>query len=362
MLPAIRRTIFKEFNNDEPHVKAHSNGTSNVFITSANYEDKILKLIDSGERVSAAVAFLGDGCDELLGRSTATVRLLCNLLSGGTNPKAVDALRAYRSIEIRHLPNLHAKVILGESKAIVGSANLSENGLTEDPDAGSGWHEAGFLVNDRESLQTMDAWYEKLWTIALPVTEDDMKKARIMWAARRTAAFVGKGRAGGSFADVSKAQIEGVSIYVCIYSDDASEQAIKAASAKLSEIEQGGSPVPSVSPYEIFDGWSSLPSDGPLLCFRANPDGSLTSEGAWKYIEGLDTSYRYGRQRNNVFFSSPVRKVLEWKYAASDGKLLANRLEPAYHHILSKQNSARGKGFVTLYDALTLAGVENLRP
>lgn len=357
----FRRTIFRESKNDEPHVKAHSNGKSNVFITSANYEDQILKLMDSGEKVSAAVAFLGDGCDELLGRSTASVRLLCNLLSGGTNPKAVDALRDYGSIEIRHLPNLHAKVILGESKAIVGSANLSENGLTEDPDAGSGWHEAGFLVNDRKSLQTMDAWYERLWTSALPVTEDDMNKARIMWAARRTAAFVGKGRTGSRFADVSKAQVEDVSIYVCIYRDDASEQAVKTASAKLSEIEQGGSPVPRVSPYEIFDGWSSLPSDGPLLCFRANPDDSLTSEGAWKYIEGLDTSYRYARQRHNVFFSTPVRKVLEWKYAASDGKLLAKRLEPAYQDILSKQSSARGNGFVTLYDALTLAGVENLR-
>lgn len=82
LLSAIRRTIFKELKNDEPHAKTHSNGTSNVFITSANYEDQILKLMDSGERVSAAVAFLGDGCDDLLGRSTASVRLLCNLLSG----------------------------------------------------------------------------------------------------------------------------------------------------------------------------------------------------------------------------------------------------------------------------------------
>ncbi|WP_091787109.1 phospholipase D family protein [Paraburkholderia steynii] len=330
----------------------------NVFITAATYHDQVLKLVDSGEPVSAAVAFVGQGCDEILGRSTASVRLLCNLLSGGTNPRAIQALKAYRGIEIRHLRNLHAKVIIGDTSAIIGSANLSENGLTTNPDMGSGWHEAGWLVNDRDSLRDMDAWYQKLWAAALQVTDDDLKQAEAMWGDQNTAAFVSSGRSGARFADVHRQQVDGVPIYMCIYSDDASERAVKAASTKLSDIERSGSVVPSVSPYEIFDGWSSLPSDGPLLCFRIRANGSLVSEGAWKYISELDTSYSHRGQRHNVFFASRVRKVLEWKYGPADAKLLASALEGASESILAKHDR---KGYISLHEALTIAGVDRLR-
>lgn len=58
--------------------------------------------------------------------------------------------------QIRGVRNLHAKAYLIGSRAIVTSANLTEQALSRN-------HEFGFLSDDPEIVLTCDAYFDKLW-------------------------------------------------------------------------------------------------------------------------------------------------------------------------------------------------------
>jgi len=103
-----------------------------MFIPSALYRRKIEDLINDSQSVRVAVAFWGEHSDELFNDQGKQIRIICNLLSGGTNPVPIQNLLRRPNLEIRRLETLHAKVILGDQSAIIGSANLSTNGLNHE--------------------------------------------------------------------------------------------------------------------------------------------------------------------------------------------------------------------------------------
>jgi hypothetical protein len=134
--------------------------------------------------IRCAVAFWGKGADALItGRKRQQIHLICNLMSGATNPHVIRKLQE-SGAEVRQADILHAKVYIGRDHAVVASANASANGLGLEGSEQRHWIEAGVEFTDTASV--ID-WFEQLWTDSRPITAADLAKATASWKPRRAA-------------------------------------------------------------------------------------------------------------------------------------------------------------------------------
>lgn len=159
-----------------------------MFIGTANAIFRALSRLNetqSPERpIGLAVAFWGEGAEDLI-RMDRHYRVVCNLTMGGTNPAVVRELLRRPNVEVRHLPNLHAKVSVFEHGAIVSSANFSKNGLWLEGDSSGGWDEAAYELSDHDKgFAEVEYWFEALFARSLLVSEEVLLEAEAVWAAR----------------------------------------------------------------------------------------------------------------------------------------------------------------------------------
>jgi hypothetical protein len=141
-----------------------------------------IKRIASGEKVSCAVAFWGSGADGTIGAARErTVRIICNLDTGGTNPDAIIELMN-AGAQVRQHDRLHAKVYIGDDEAIVTSANASTNGLGVEGKALAHWIETGVIIPAREAI----AWFDALWVKSRAISNKDLTRARPRFAYHKT--------------------------------------------------------------------------------------------------------------------------------------------------------------------------------
>lgn len=130
--------------------------------------------VSGGGNVSCAVAFWGRGASNLIGPlQHRTVRLVCNLSTGGTNPDAIKELIDLGA-EVRQIDRLHAKVYIGDRRAVVTSANASINGLGLEGNDLAGWIETGVEVPAEDALP----WFDGIWTQGRPILDQDIIDAR----------------------------------------------------------------------------------------------------------------------------------------------------------------------------------------
>ena len=125
------------------------------------YEDELdqaIKAILGEDECCAAVAFWGKGASDLLKKKQgAKAKIICNLMSGGTNPYEVERLMTVA--HVKQLNELHAKVYIGRDSSIVASANVSANGLGLQGPEQARWMEAGVKI---ETSREMREWFDRL--------------------------------------------------------------------------------------------------------------------------------------------------------------------------------------------------------
>lgn len=160
-----------------------------MFVSGDAYSTRVKNLFASDQPLDVAIAFWGTGAEaKAISKGGAPRRIICNLGSGGTNPTVIEKLRAAKRVAIKKLDSLHAKVVIGEDMAIVGSANFSANGLGLEDGELAHWHEAGYVVTDRIQLKRLRAWFDGLWSDeASAILPTDIENARKAWAQRRIA-------------------------------------------------------------------------------------------------------------------------------------------------------------------------------
>lgn len=131
--------------------------TSKILKNSREIRKEIENLFsDPTRKRVACVAFVGGGVDEYL-RKPKGLELYCWNKVGGTDPDAIRDLRE-AGAKVWFVNNLHMKLYWAEGKgAIIGSANLSDNGLS-----GSGLHEMAVLlpstaINIEQIKHSLDA-------------------------------------------------------------------------------------------------------------------------------------------------------------------------------------------------------------
>ena len=135
--------------------------------------------------VRIAVAFWGRGSIAELGLDTcapSSARILCNLSAGGCNPDVIRALIA-RGVQVRALGSLHAKVYLGATAAVLGSANASTDGLGLLNES-SGWNEACVWVDDPNSIAQLMDWFDSLWEQAADLSNPQIAQILLEQADR----------------------------------------------------------------------------------------------------------------------------------------------------------------------------------
>lgn len=160
-----------------------------TFIQSAteNLEalQKLLRTHKSQEPIKIAIAFWGAGAEEIFSNQPNNFEIICNLTTGGTNPKVIRQLSTMDNISILQLNTLHAKVLIADGGALVSSANASTNGLALEGATASTWQEAGVLVPRNAALQDQFiSWFNSLWEQSLPIQESDLKHAELLWQQR----------------------------------------------------------------------------------------------------------------------------------------------------------------------------------
>jgi hypothetical protein len=131
-----------------------------------------------------AVAYWGKGALELLDLdpNRTDLQILCCLKAGSSDPKVIRQFGA----KARQIDNLHAKVFWTSRGAIVGSANVSTNGLPEQDEFADRLIEAGVYLDDNDVLARIKTWFDGLYSKeARAISPADLERAAQERAARQ---------------------------------------------------------------------------------------------------------------------------------------------------------------------------------
>jgi hypothetical protein len=136
--------------------------------------------------MAAGPSATGDGADAMI-EPLLKHRIICNLHSGGTNPGVIRNLQAYTDTEIKHLTNLHAKVTITTTGAVIGSANYSKAGLAPSSNGDGSWLEAAmFIPASHPACAEARSWFWHLWKEhGRALTDEDIIIADSNWANRQ---------------------------------------------------------------------------------------------------------------------------------------------------------------------------------
>ena len=88
------------------------------------------------------------------------------------NDSAIEELMSFihdNSERIRHISGLHSKVIISDTKAFFGSANLTKSGITER-------NELSAVINNHADIALLDTWFDTWWRIGSILDVDSIQK------------------------------------------------------------------------------------------------------------------------------------------------------------------------------------------
>jgi hypothetical protein len=262
-------------------------------ITEADIFDCLSKLRTQSKQAQIAVAFWGKGSHDQLGTLPADTRIICNLISGGTNPEEIEKLS--KKYDVRQLDTLHAKVYLFDKAAVVGSSNASANGLSYQAEECRGWIEANVLVHEEPLLKNLTAWFERLWANAREITPEDIKTAHDTWSRRRSRIPLPRNLRDGDLLNALTARPDrftGRRLNLVVFSSYMSQEA---ENLLRDERERRG----SGSDLSAFEDWDELPNDSNLVSFYLGPRGGFRFHG---FFQTLPDRYRRSTNKTSLCF------------------------------------------------------------
>lgn len=252
-----------------------------------DHRKAVTELIDTSKRLWAAVAFWGDGIQLLFkNRSLEGTRLVCNLSSGGCNPKVVREIQEqFPKDVIRQIDNLHAKVVLGDVSALIGSANFSANGLGLEGSELTKWREASIYTSQPEACADLERWFEKIWAASRSITNEDLDAAQLSWNQRR----VIRPLLASKLTTARKKNLADRDIHVVIWQEKASEAANASYKKFIKEnvVAQGGG-------FDFFEDADDLPETGKIISVYLGKRGSMRIDGVYSRCPDLDRKTRTG--------------------------------------------------------------------
>jgi hypothetical protein len=136
------------------------------------------------------VSYWGEGAESHLGiDETGPFRpkIICNLESGACNPHVISRLIKSKC-EVWSNPKLHAKVFWNPNRAIVGSSNLSANGLGFEGSQVRSNIEANLVTSDPGTVQAIRRWIDTHACVGadkVVINSEHFRKCREAWERRQ---------------------------------------------------------------------------------------------------------------------------------------------------------------------------------
>jgi len=87
---------------------------------------------------------------------------------GGSSRREIQKLVESNQDRIRNIRDIHAKVVISEDSAILGSANLTEKGVT-------GRREMGVQFEEDDLIEELQNWFLSLWSKSSPIDLDEFQ-------------------------------------------------------------------------------------------------------------------------------------------------------------------------------------------
>ncbi|AMM42101.1 hypothetical protein HS1_002317 [Candidatus Desulfofervidus auxilii] len=136
------------------HDKESSRGGESPF-------DKVITAIVRNEDVSIVCPYIGMKYFERIIKLANYWRLITDVEEWicSHNKKERQKIKNFiseKSSSIHHYRDIHAKVVIGNSKAFIGSSNLTEKGITERV-------EMGVFIEEKELVVELQNWFRDLW-------------------------------------------------------------------------------------------------------------------------------------------------------------------------------------------------------
>lgn len=256
-----------------------------TFLSGKAYLQAIGRLLREDSSLHVAVAFWGEGAQDLFAAAQGRiVKLVCNLESGASNPTVVKTLRDANKGVVRSHASLHAKVLVGLNSVIVGSANISANGLNfEGSEELEGWVEAGLLIADRAIVAQTRSWVEKTWAAAHEIHDSDLRRAAQAWKRRRFARVVAPGiasEANPMVWELPLATLRDRDVHVAIYRETLSDGVEKASVKEAKKQKDKFGPIATRRDVMIYEDWDLMPMDVPLIDVYYGWRGAIQCHGA----------------------------------------------------------------------------------
>ncbi|MFC7202818.1 phospholipase D-like domain-containing protein [Haloferax namakaokahaiae] len=125
--------------------------------------DRAIRDITDGEEVLLVCPYISPDYLSTVIEKTEEWFLLTDVgewlrIHGQTDREAVRDFIVNHHDHVRHVPDIHAKVVVGDGRALVGSANFTKKGLT-------GRTEMSVLLDGDETVSELREWFETLWAI-----------------------------------------------------------------------------------------------------------------------------------------------------------------------------------------------------
>lgn len=265
-----------------------------MLIHERRYLETLHDMLREAREASVAVAFWGEGSESVFKQwDGKSLRIICNLAMGGTNPAVIPKLQALNGAEVRQLDDLHAKLVLTEKQMVVGSANMSCNGLGLESSEVAGLRELGILSRDARLRDKAKAWFDQLWKSAKTIRQEDLDLAKKAWAKRRKARpSVGR-KGSGSLLDLPAEALKDREIYFAVY-----RRGLSSSAKERLEIENKrltNSDKPEHDKLDLYEGWGAdeLPKDpnAVIIPIYWGARGKIKVDRAQRPVPELEDSY-----------------------------------------------------------------------
>lgn len=320
------------------------------FIPPDGYRKALTRLVMEEESLDVAVAFWGAGAQKLIHPVTKKpIRIICNLKTGGTNPCVIESFLALSrevglQVQIRQCDVLHAKVVIGKTQAVIGSANISANGLGLEDEESAHWLEAGAHIQERSELNTMQAWFDVLWSSAhvRAIEDSDIQAAQIAWERNRQAPTPATASTPEffSFRDFTVSSLRRANAYALLYRQNLSPSAqatLKTAQAQ--SVAPQGSVQTSIRLWG-YENWPDFPTDirAEYVDIRWGVRNGVRVFGACRLL-GQRAEVQYDNSElGTLDIANPVETLLDLPFGKPAQKLMEAVLKPCIEAVWKAAN------------------------
>jgi hypothetical protein len=125
--------------------------------------DRVIRDITEDEEVLIACPYIAPEYLEDVTEQTDDWFLLTDVgdwlsIHGRRNREAIHEFLVEKRDRVRHVEDLHAKVVIGDDRALIGSANFTTKGLTDRT-------EMSVLLDEEDTIEELTEWFETVWSI-----------------------------------------------------------------------------------------------------------------------------------------------------------------------------------------------------